>query len=101
MALYVARFTKHAAPSEFNQQGTGWFNERHPVGHVPHGDGGNSGFLGHPLNQTNCLMALGSDRYQQKNVDAVGLDPRDKFRNCFGHQCHHIIDIAETVVCIH
>jgi len=70
----------------------------HPVGRVTHGDGGNTRFLCHLLNQTHGLMTLGSDRHQEEDIDPFGLDPGNEFWNRLRDQGHHVVDIAEAVV---
>ena len=42
---------------------------RHTLGFVPHGDRAKTGFLRSALNQTDGLMAFGSDRDQKEDVD--------------------------------
>ena len=63
LAVDIARLSEHAAASKLNQQGPGRLDGRHPL-RIAHGDGGDSRFFGHSLNQTHGLMALRSDRHQ-------------------------------------
>lgn len=69
LAFDVARFTEHAAARKLDQQGPRRLDMRHAVGGIAHGDGPQTGFLGHALNQTHGLMAFGSDRQQKKDID--------------------------------
>jgi len=54
-------------------------------------------FLNNPLNQTHDLMALRSDRHKEKDVDRLGLYPRNELGYRFFDQGCRIVDIAEAV----
>ena len=69
LAFHIARFSEHAAPRELDAQGPRRLDLGHPLGLVAHGDGADPGFLCQALNQTHGLMALGSDRHQEEDVD--------------------------------
>src|SRR5208283_846055 len=101
LAVYVAGLTEHAASRKLDEQGTRRFYTGHSVGRVPHGDGRYPRFLNHPLNQTHGLMALRSDRHKEKDVDRLGLYPRNELRNRLFDQGYRIVDIAEAVVSFH
>jgi hypothetical protein len=62
LAFHIHGFPEHAAPPELDPQRARRLNFRHALGFVPHGDCAKTGFLRSALDQTDGLMALGSDR---------------------------------------
>lgn len=69
LAFHVPGFPEHATPPELDPQRARRLDLRHPLGFVSHGDRAKTGFLRSALDQTDGLMALGSDRDQKEDVD--------------------------------
>ena len=98
LAFHVAGLTEHTAPRELHKQGPWRFDKGHAIGRVPHGDSRKSRFLCHPLDQTHGLMALGSDRHQEQDIDPLGLEAPDHLRRGPSHERLDVVDIAEAVM---
>jgi hypothetical protein len=69
LAFHISRLAKHAAPPELDPKRAWRLDLSHALWFVPHRDGVKTGLLRSALDQTDGLMAFGSDRDQKEDVD--------------------------------
>jgi hypothetical protein len=82
LAFHISRLAKHATPPELDPQRARRLDLRHALGVVPHGNRAKTGFLRSALDQTDGLMAFGSDRDQKEDVNPdiasrLGIDEKE------------------------
>jgi|WetSurMetagenome_2_1015567.scaffolds.fasta_scaffold133472_2 hypothetical protein len=94
----MSRVPRTATPPELDSQRARRLDLRHGLGFVPHGNRAKTGLLRSALDQTDGLMAFGSDRDQKEDVDRGRLQFLQQLRDGFGEQGHNVVHAAGAVV---